>query len=285
MPFVLAALLLAWAVMLLFGGMELDRGLLLILYAGDRPALADAARIVTEFGGGAIVLPAAATGAVLLMLRRDWRGAALILGITLSGRLLVELQKGWTHRLRPEDHQHLVAAQSYAFPSGHAANATLVWLTLALLLPRTAGARAAAMWGAVWLALAVGASRVVLGVHWPSDVIAGWALGLFWALLLLRLAGHPLHEGTPAPSASFSPRRRATMTDRTRPDDSAILDEAAAGPGQSGVSGGNLQREIGARAEEAHELGEAGDEGDAVTRVHGEDKPRDGDRPNLPNRN
>lgn len=194
MPFVLAGLVLAWAVMLLFGGMELDRGLILLLYAGDRPVFADIARIVTALGDGAVVLPAAALGAVILMLRRDWRGAALILGITLSGRLLVELMKGWTHRLRPEDHQHLAAAQSYAFPSGHAANATMVWLTLALLLPRGNRARALAIWGAVWLALAVGASRVILGVHWPSDVIAGWALGLFWTLLLLRLSGHPLGE-------------------------------------------------------------------------------------------
>jgi hypothetical protein len=73
--------------------------------------------------------------------------------------------------------------------------------------------------------------------------------------------------------------------DRTRPDDSALIDEMEEAPSQSGVSGGNLQREIAARAEEEHEIGAGGDEGDAVTRVHGSDKPRDGDRPNLPNRN
>jgi hypothetical protein len=73
--------------------------------------------------------------------------------------------------------------------------------------------------------------------------------------------------------------------DKTRPDDSAIIDEMEGAPGQSGVSGGNLAREIAARAEEEHEIGEAGGEGDSVTRVHGADKPRQGDRPNLPNRN
>ena len=72
--------------------------------------------------------------------------------------------------------------------------------------------------------------------------------------------------------------------DKTHPDDGALIDRAEDAPGQSGVSGGNLQRELAAHAEEEHEVGEAGGEGDAVTRVHGSDKPREGDRPNLPNR-
>lgn len=72
--------------------------------------------------------------------------------------------------------------------------------------------------------------------------------------------------------------------DKTRPDDSALIDEAERGPRHGGVSGGNLQREVAARAEEEHEIGAGGDEGDAVTRVHGSDKPKGGDRPTLPNR-
>jgi len=72
--------------------------------------------------------------------------------------------------------------------------------------------------------------------------------------------------------------------EKARPDDSDIIDRATDAPAQGGVSGGNLQREIAARAEEEHEIGEAGGEGDSVTRVHGADKPRRGDRPNLPNR-
>ena len=74
------------------------------------------------------------------------------------------------------------------------------------------------------------------------------------------------------------------MADRTRPDDSEIIDRAEEAPSQSGVSGGNLAREIASRAEQEHEIGSGGGEGDAVTRVHGSDKPREGDRPNLPNR-
>jgi membrane-associated phospholipid phosphatase len=194
MPFVLAALVLAWAVMLLFGGMEFDRGLLLYFYAGDSPRFAAAARIVTELGGSALLLAVTVIGLAVLLVRRDVRGALLLGAITLSGRGLVALQKDWIGTLRPEDQPHLVAAQSYAFPSGHAANATLVWLCLALLLPRKARARMFAIWSAVWLALLIGLSRVMLGVHWPSDVIGGWAFGLFWTLVILRLAGHPVVE-------------------------------------------------------------------------------------------
>lgn len=74
------------------------------------------------------------------------------------------------------------------------------------------------------------------------------------------------------------------MADRPRPDDSDLIERAEDAPSQSGVSGGNLAREVAARAEEEHEIGSGGDEGDAVTRVHGADKPNKGDRPNLPNR-
>lgn len=200
MPLAIAGLALAWAAMLLFGGMEFDRALLLFAYAGRDPNLAQAARWLTELGGFAVLIAATAGGGALLLWRRDWRSALLLVAVTLSGRLLVELQKDWTARLRPDANEHLVAAQSLAFPSGHAANATLVWLALALLLPMPERARPFAVWGAVWLALAIGASRVMLGVHWPSDVIAGWSFGLLWLLLLLRLAGHGEEGTAPSPA-------------------------------------------------------------------------------------
>jgi undecaprenyl-diphosphatase len=204
MIFALIGLVLAWGVMLLFGAMEFDRALLIYFYAGDRPDLARAASWLTELGGFRVLVPVTAFGAGFLLYRRNWRDALLLVAITLSGRLLVALQKDWTGRIRPDPQGHLVPVDSFAFPSGHAANATLVWLCLALILPTSPRARLVSIWGAVWLALAVGASRVMLGVHWPSDVIGGWAFGLFWTLLILRLAGHPLEEGTPDEPPHFS---------------------------------------------------------------------------------
>ena len=195
MALALVGLFIVWAVMLLFGAMEFDRGLLFYFYSGERPDVAAAARWATELGGGPVLLAVTGFGLGFLLVRRDWRGAIQLTGITLTGRLLVELQKDWSARVRPDAIGHLVPVDSLAFPSGHAANATMVWLCLALLLPRSARGRAFAVWAAVWLALAVGLSRVMLGVHWPSDVIGGWAFGLFWSLLLLRLSGHDLGEG------------------------------------------------------------------------------------------
>jgi membrane-associated phospholipid phosphatase len=203
MWFTLIGLLVAWAVMLLFGGMEFDRGLLMLAYADEEPQLAEAARWATELGGATVLLVLTGLGAGWLLARREWRLATFLLGITLSGRLLVSLQKDWTARLRPDAQGHLVPVESLAFPSGHAANATMVLLCLALLLPTSERWRGLAVWAAVWLALAIGISRVMLGVHWPSDVIGGWAFGLFWTLLILHLSGLRVNEGTPPPLAHF----------------------------------------------------------------------------------
>ncbi|MFN3945320.1 MAG: phosphatase PAP2 family protein [Allosphingosinicella sp.] len=203
MPFVLFSLIVAWGVMLLFGGLEMDSAILMLAYAGDRPDILQLARIVTELGGWLALVPLTIAGAILLLARGDTRGAFLLLVLTLSGRFLVDLQKVWTARIRPEEHEHLVAVQSLSFPSAHAANATMVYVSLALLLFPGRG-RALALWIAAWLALLIGASRVLLGVHWPSDVIAGWAFGLFWTFLLFALSGRTLDEGTP-PALRHSP--------------------------------------------------------------------------------
>jgi len=186
----LAALAILWAMMPFLGGQDWDRVLLVAAYAGGQPAFAIAARWLTEAGGSALLIPASFIGALLLFIaRRDWRAPVLFLATTLSGRLLVELQKEWLLRLRPDANEHLVVAQSYAFPSGHSANALMVWVGLALLLPPRW--RASALAVATLLTFAIGASRVMLGVHWPSDVIGGWSFGLFWLLLLRTFAGSP----------------------------------------------------------------------------------------------
>lgn len=189
MPAALAALAALWLAMLLAGGTAPDRALLVAGYAGGEPWLVAAAQAVTWFGDWRVLVPAIALGALWLAWRGRRRDALLFAAITLSGRLLVTLQKVLVARLRPDANEHLVTVTNLSFPSGHAANSMLVWLGLALLLPRDARSRTIAICAALALTLVVGLSRVLLGVHWPSDVLGGWSFGLFWTLLLLHLAG------------------------------------------------------------------------------------------------
>jgi undecaprenyl-diphosphatase len=185
----LAGLTLVWGAMLRFGTGALDSAVLHGLYAGGDHGWTNAALIVTRLGDPDLLLLVSGLAALLLIARGERRGAAVLLGISLSGRLLVNLQKAWIARPRPDAHLHLVGTRTDSFPSGHAACALLVWVTLALLVPPESRWRRPALAAAVLATLAAGLSRPMLGVHWPSDVVAGWCFGLFWILLLTRLAG------------------------------------------------------------------------------------------------
>lgn len=174
--------------MLLTGAGPLDRAIYEALYAGSRPLLLAVARFFTALGEPAGLITAGVV--VLLWLWRTGRarvGLALFLA-AMMGRGLGELQKYWIARPRPMLDPHLVLVKSSSFPSGHALSSMIFCTTMALAL--TAGTRWSrpAVIGAVLLSLLIGTSRVMLGVHWPSDVIGGWAFGMLWVLLALRPA-------------------------------------------------------------------------------------------------
>jgi len=116
----------------------------------------------------------------------------VLTAIVLIGRGLSEVQKYWIGRVRPDLEPHLVVVQTSSFPSGHATSSMIFYLTLALVLIRERHWHRAAAVGAILLSLCIGLSRVMLGVHWPSDVVGGWAFGLLWVLLTLRLAEREL---------------------------------------------------------------------------------------------
>jgi undecaprenyl-diphosphatase len=182
----LLCLLLLWGCALALGGptQPLDR---LILNAMHRPALADAARIVTMFGNWPATTIVALAAAAWLAVSRQPRKAVLLLVINSCGRGLVELQKLGFARARPDAEGHLVAVHSLSFPSGHAANSMLIWLSIALLAA-TPRLRLPAVMLAVLLSLLTGLTRLVLDVHWPTDLIGGWSFGAAWTLLLVRFA-------------------------------------------------------------------------------------------------
>lgn len=180
----LAALILA---AVLLGGPQtrVDPGL---LAAFANPELVPTARLLTHLGDGWTVIVAALAAAAGLLLGGHRRRAILLLVILASLKLLVEAMKEGLDRARPDVAGHQVAVHNLAFPSGHSANAMAIWLAIALLAtgPRW---RRPAVAAALAVAFAVGLSRLVLQVHWPSDVAGGWAFGAAWTLLLVRLFG------------------------------------------------------------------------------------------------
>ena len=187
LPFVVLALAIVWLTMMLGGTGPVDFMILQSLYVADRPGLRSAASLFTILGEWRTVLFVSLAAAGWLLWTGHRRTAFLFLGITLAGRTLVEAQKFGVHRLRPDDLEHLVPVKSLSFPSAHAANSMMLWLTLALLTapPRW---RAPAMVAALTVAFLVGLTRPMLGVHWPSDVVGGWAFGAAWVLAMVSLA-------------------------------------------------------------------------------------------------
>jgi len=183
-----ATLVLVWLAMFLLGTGDVDRAILNALYAGDRPGVANAARLITLLGGWNVVTALAVLAALAVALRgKAEMGLVLFIG-TLIGRLLVDLQKYELGRLRPDQHPHLVNVHNLSFPSGHSANAMMTYWAVAVLLVTDRQKRRWWTLAASIIALAVGLSRVMLGVHWPSDVVAGWSFGLLWALILVWIA-------------------------------------------------------------------------------------------------
>lgn len=198
-PLTLAVVVLGgiWLAMLIGGAGGLDRSIYEALYAGHRPALLAVARFFTALGEPTLLVAGGFGVAVWLWASGRRRYAAAVLFVVLIGRGLAEVQKFAVGRPRPSIEPHLVLVRTHSFPSGHATSSMIFYLTLALVaFGHTRWKRAAAA-AAVGLSLLIGTSRVMLGVHWPSDVIGGWAFGLLWVLVMLRPAERLLGAHSP----------------------------------------------------------------------------------------
>jgi undecaprenyl-diphosphatase len=140
--------------------------------------LTDVAKVVTALGSAAVTLPLAVAAAALLAVRRRFAEAAVLVAATAIIYTGVQELKDATDRPRPP--HPLTGFSGSGFPSGHAAHALIYpWLALTMtvrLRPGMAGGSALLAVG-IALAVAVGLTRVYLGVHYLSDVSAGWALG------------------------------------------------------------------------------------------------------------
>jgi undecaprenyl-diphosphatase len=157
-------------------------------------------RAISEFGGTTYVVAAAlAVTVVELMRDRRWTIPAFV-AMTIGGQFLLSNGIKWiVDRARPTI-SPLTGFAGTSFPSGHAVAAAATWACVAFLLGRRRHrhARAVLLGGAVAIAVAVAATRVALGVHWTTDVIAGLLLGWTWfALCAIAFGGRVMHFGEP----------------------------------------------------------------------------------------
>lgn len=178
------------------------------LVAEHRTAwVTDTMGVLTHLADPAVVVLVTAVVALLAWNRHRPRLAAFMVAATAVTGLLVTATKVIVARPRPATADQLITVAGAAFPSGHAAQSLACYVAVALVAARMTRSRSlggAAVAGALVLAFVVGASRVYLGVHWTSDVVAGWALAAGWlaalvALLLVRRALDRRDRGAAGP--------------------------------------------------------------------------------------
>jgi undecaprenyl-diphosphatase len=148
-------------------------------------------RDFTALGGYAILTPLSCFVAIYLWIQRRGRMVLLVMIAVVGGVLLSSLMKSFFDRPRPELVPHGSYVLTKSFPSGHAMMAATTYLTLGAVMAEGEKKRALRVFFltvAIAATAVVGISRVYLGVHWPTDVLAGWCAGAAWALCCWVLA-------------------------------------------------------------------------------------------------
>jgi len=217
-----------WAFLVVMGevreGDTLDRPILL---AFRKPGelgvpvgprwLQETARDVTALGGFTILGLVVAMSVVILWIHRRRLQAIVLAVAVVVGQVVAEFVKYLVGRDRPDLVPHLDQVYSSSFPSGHSAMSPIVYFTLAGIFAAGEPNRAAKLLligMAAVIVLSIGISRVYLGVHWPTDVMAGWALGtavaLLATLILHRLAPHRRKGALSPVEAPVTPQLRPT---------------------------------------------------------------------------
>lgn len=148
------------------------------------PNFAVFARDITALGGATMLGIWTIGLALWWFLKERRREAVALLSAVASAFLVNILLKQGFARPRPDLVEHGATVTSASFPSGHAMVSTVAYVTIATTIARTEkriGPRCYVLFGVLLLIAAIGVSRVYLGVHWPSDVVAGWLAGSVWA--------------------------------------------------------------------------------------------------------
>jgi len=180
----------------------IDEAIILAFRVPGNPAnplgpswLEESVRDVTSLGSAPALVIAVLAVAGFLALAKSWRLAIFTVAASGGGLVLSSLLKYTVDRPRPDLVPYGNLIYTSSFPSGHSMMSAVVYLTLAALVVRLMEKKRLkgyALGVAIALTLLVGLSRIYLGVHWPSDVLAGWSAGAAWALgcwLIARWVG------------------------------------------------------------------------------------------------
>jgi undecaprenyl-diphosphatase len=166
-----------------------DEWILIMMRDGDGNPLGpswiqESIKSITALGSTTILVLVLTALSGFLVLQKNYKSAALIFITSCVGVSLVVILKSTLDRPRPDVISHLVKVTSQSYPSGHTTMSAVVYLSLASMLAHIQDRKRIKIYSigmAILLTFAVGMSRIYLGVHYPSDVLAGWALGLSWA--------------------------------------------------------------------------------------------------------
>lgn len=162
---------------------EPDHALMWALHGLSSQAATEVAIALSFVGHEGGVIPIDILLVLLLAVRRRWPQAGFVLTATAGSGLLNMAAKHSFQRARPQLWPHLSDEQSWSFPSGHAMGSATLMLVL-IVLCWGGRLRWPVVTAALLFAVLVGVSRPWLGVHWPSDIIAGWLLAFCWVMLM-----------------------------------------------------------------------------------------------------
>lgn len=175
-----------------------DERVLLAMRDADDPSnplgpswVEEMARDFTALGGIGVLTMVTLAAAGFLAMQGKLRAMGFLIAAIVSGVLISSLLKRSFDRPRPTLVPHDSHVYSASFPSGHSMMAAVTWLTLAVLVARVEGGARIKVYllgVAVFITVAVGVSRVYVGVHWPTDVLAGWTAGTVWAIICWLVA-------------------------------------------------------------------------------------------------
>jgi len=202
------------------GEVRFDRAILLWLHHHQMPGLTELAKALAIMGSPPVIIGIGVVATIFGFVYRHVRGAAWTIPTAIVGSgIIIQGVKLFVHRARPDLFKPLLHESGYSFPSGHSMIAVVVYGLLgyfAMRFARSVVAKRAIVSVTILVILLIGISRPYVGVHYPTDVLAGWAVGIPWLITCMGLhevlsrhfarAGEPVLNQPPPISRALEKR-------------------------------------------------------------------------------